>query len=323
MPEEPDVETFGHPDARRPGVHTATAPTEAAPPLPAFRTLRPGQRSQVWVGGVDLETPQLLFETDELLLEAPNWTLDGTALVLNGDGHLWTLDLGEPSAGPTRVVFVDLPALNNDHVLDPDGVHVYLSAMDTHIYRGLLSGGTVERVSPEDERWHFLHGVSPDGARLAYVQIDDFAVPGQLAIRQADGSVRILDVGPGHLDGPEWSPDGDWIYLNTEAFTDTPGHAQLARVADADGRLERLVVSDTVDWFPHLAPDAAHATYLAFPAGTQGHPADHDVEVRVVSTADWTTPLRRYPLPGGQGTLNVNSWSPDANRFAFVAYPLP
>jgi hypothetical protein len=46
------------------------------------------------------------------------------------------------------------------------------------------------------------------------------------------------------------------------------------------------------------------------------------VEVRVVATSDWSAPLQRYPLFGGQGTLNVNSWSPDSSRFAFVAYPI-
>ena len=61
---------------------------------------------------------------------------------------------------------------------------------------------------------------------------------------------------------------------------------------------------------------------ITFPAGTLGHPADLEVEVRVVSTQDWTTPLQRYPLFGGQGTINVNSWAPDSTRFAFVAYPL-
>ena len=268
-----------------------------------------------------MDSPKLLFETDSILLEAPNWTHDGATLVLNGAGRLWTLDVADPTDGPREVAFVDLPELNNDHVLDPDGVHVYMSAIDGHIYRGLLTGGVVERVSPDDGRWHFLHGVSPDGTRLAYVQIDQLTEPGRLAIREPDGSVRLIDVGPGHLDGPEWSPDGDWIYLNTETFTDRPGHAQLARVAEADGQVERLVVSDTVDWFPHVSPDASRATYLVFPPGTQGHPADLEVEVRVVSTSDWSTPLQRYPLLGGQGTLNVNSWSPDATRFAFVAYP--
>jgi len=53
-----------------------------------------------------------------------------------------------------------------------------------------------------------------------------------------------------------------------------------------------------------------------------GHPADLPVDVVVVSTGDWTTPLHTWSLFGGQGTLNVNSWSPDSTRFAYVAYPL-
>ena len=286
------------------------------------RVLAAGQRSQIWIGGPHLAAPELIYETDSVLLEAPNWTLDGKHLVLNGAGGLWTLNLTSPDAGPDRVDLGQLPDLNNDHVLDPDGQHVYLSAMDTHIYRAPLAGGAAERVTPEDGKWHFLHGVSPDGQRLAYVQIADMAQPGQLAILESDSSISILPVGEGHLDGPEWSPDGQWIYLNTETFTTAPGHAQLARIPDGGGPVERLLTSDTVDWFPHLAPDAQLATYISFPAGTLGHPADLDVEVRTVATDDWTTPLQRYPLFGGQGTLNVNSWAPDSSQFAFVAYPV-
>ena len=212
------------------------------------------------------------------------------------------------SGGLARVDFESLPELNNDHVLDPDGEHIYMSAADGHIYRGRVGGGPVDRVSPEDGCWHYLHGVSPDGARLAYVQIDEFDDRGKLALMEPHGPAVVVDTGTGHLDGPEWSPDGSWIYFNTESFTEKPGHAQLARIRDAGGSVQRLVTSDTVDWFPHLSPDSQSAAYIAFPAGTLGHPADLDVEVRVVATSDWATPVRRYPLFGGQGTINVNSW---------------
>ena len=289
--------------------------------MPA-RTLKPGQTSQVFLAGTDLDDPQLLLETSDLLLEAPNWTTDGTHLVLNGDGALWTLDATR-GGRPARVPFEGLPDINNDHVLAPDGDHVYLSAMDTHVYRGSLAGGPVERMTPDDGRWHFLHGVSPDGTRLAYVEIATMERSvGRLVVLEADGSTRTVDTGPDHIDGPEWSPDGTWIYFNTEGFTTAPGHAQLARVPDGGGEVEHLVSTGTVDWFPHLSPDGAYATSISFPAGTLGHPADLDVEVRLVATSDWTTPLRRYPLFGGQGTLNVNSWSPDSTRFAYVAYPV-
>jgi TolB protein len=289
----------------------------------SYRTLSVGQRSQVWIAGPDLSDPKLLFETDDLLVEAPNWTTDGAALIVNGAGQVWRLEVeGEP-AGLVKIDYQDLPDVNNDHVLDPDGEHIYLSAMDQHIYRAALAGGAPSRVSPEDGYWHFLHGVSPDGSRLAYVEIDTFDKPGRLAVLAVGSdSPEIWPAGDGHLDGPEWSPDGKWVYLNSEAFTEAPGHAQLARVPDGGGPIERLVSSDTVDWFPHVSPDARYAAYISFPTGTVGHPPDRDVEVRVVDTSDWSSPLQRYPLFGGQGTINVNSWAPDSRRFAFVAYPV-
>jgi TolB protein len=287
----------------------------------AYRVLADRQRAQVWIGGPGRSTPDLLTEFDDILIEAPNWSLDGQALYVNGHGRLWRLDIKRPDAGLRPVEFAHLPPINNDHVLDPDGERIYLSADDGHIYRGALVGGPVERVTPDDGAWHFLHGVSPDGSRLAYVQLMGLAGPGQLALLAPPGLPTFVDTGPGHLDGPEWTPDGQWIYFNTEGFSQQPGHAQLARIPDPGGVMEHLVVSDTVDWFPHLSPDARWASYLSFPSATLGHPADLDVVVKVVATSAWATPVQSYPLFGGQGTLNVNSWSPDSASFAFVAYP--
>jgi TolB protein len=101
-----------------------------------------------------------------------------------------------------------------------------------------------------------------------------------------------------------------------------PGHSQLARVPAEGGRMEGLVESETVGWFPHLSPNGGLACYISFPTGTLGHPPDLDVEVRLVRNADWRDVVWRFPLFGGQGTINVNSWSPDSRRFAFVAYPV-
>ena len=134
----------------------------------SYRTLAPGQRSQVWIGGPDLPVPELVLETEELLVEAPNWSLDGDALYLNGNGVLWRLDLSTGAgSGLTEVAHEGLPAINNDHVLDPDGRHIYLSANDGQIYRAALAGGPVDKVTADEGVWHFLHGVSPDGGRLA------------------------------------------------------------------------------------------------------------------------------------------------------------
>lgn len=287
-----------------------------------IRTIQPGQRCDVWIASVGGEA-EVLFSTEDLLLEAPNWTLDGGSLILNGGGKLWRLDVGGGSLVP--VPLDGIPDLNNDHVLAPDGKGIFLSANDGHIYGAALDGGQAERITEDDGFFHFLHGVSPDGQELAYVGIEagDFTQPGRLMTIPADGGATAsVDVGSGHCDGPEYSPDGKWLYLNTESFTSLPGHAQLARVQVDGSGFERLLESETVDWFPHVSPDGRFGSYIRFPRGTEGHPADLPVAVVLVSTGDWTTALHTWPLFGGQGTLNVNSWSPDSERFAFVAYPL-
>jgi TolB protein len=279
----------------------------------------------VWVADVASRSAHVVHTNDSLLLEAPNWSPDGKGLLLNADGLLWRLELAEPQT-LTQLHFSGLPPINNDHVVDAGHDRIYLSADDGHIYAAPLEGGPAVRVTHDASRYHFLHGVSPDGATLAFVELaaQDFSAAGRLALVAATGGpTHYLDVGETHVDGPEYSPDGAWLYLNTEEFGRRPGHAQLARLPATGGRLERLVSSETVDWFPHLSPDGSHATYLAFPAGTLGHPADLDVEVRLVATTDWSEVLTRFPLHGGQGSLNVNSWSPDSRRFAFVAYPMP
>lgn len=285
------------------------------------RTLTPGQRCEVWIASAATGARELVVASNRLLLEAPNWTPDGSALILNGDGGLWRLELG---GSLTAVPVTGIPAINNDHVLAPGGQEIYLSAEDGHIYRAGIRGGDAVRVSAADGFSHYLHGVSPDGARLAYVAIEagDFSRPGRLmTMPAAGGPVTAVDTGTGHCDGPEYSPDGEWIYLNTEAFTDWPGHAQLARVRPDGSELECLLTSASVDWFPHLSPDGRLASYVRFPPGTLGHPENLDVDVVVVALEDWTTPLHSRALFGGQGTLNVNSWAPDSDRFAYVTYP--
>lgn len=293
-------------------------------PLMVARKLRPGQRAEVWIVDVGGGVPELVFSTDEVLLEAPNWTPDGSGLLLNGDGLLWRLPLS-PEVALTAVKIDNLPPINNDHVLDSPRGLIYLSANDGHLYVAPVTGGTATRVSQDSSRYHFLHGVSPDGTTLAFVDLPrgDFSAPGRLAlIPAAGGQTTYPDAGSGHIDGPEYSPDGLWIYLNTEEFGIRPGHAQIARIPAGGGSLEHLVATDTVDWFPHLSPDGELATYVSFPPGTLGHPADLKVEVRLVRVGDWGSILQSIPLFGGQGTLNVNSWSPDGTKFAYVAYPI-
>jgi Tol biopolymer transport system component len=293
------------------------------------RRLAPGQRCQVWIHDCDGGDNTLLLETRELLLEAPNWALHGDYLILNGAGTLWRIPVHSPELQPIGIEGV--PPLNNDHVLDPDGAHIFLSAYDDwQLYRAPLGGGTAVRITGKQGPtglMHFLHGVSPDGKQLAFVGVDAEARAGSLVVKSAeiytiaaDGTdYRQITRAGVPADGPEYSPDGQWLYFNSETFC---GHAQIARMRTDGSEVSRLIVSQTVDWFPHLSPDGSNLVYLAYPPGTKGHPADLPVQLKLVRHGQWSQSICAADLFGGQGTINVNSWAPDSRHFAYVAYPM-
>jgi TolB protein len=295
----------------------------------APRQLKPNQRCEVWIFDCVSQQNTLLFTTADILLEAPNWSTRDNSLILNGAGTLWRIPVNAPKLEPITISAV--PPLNNDHVLDPDGVHIFLSAYDDwQIYRAPLAGGNARKItgteSPEG-LMHFLHGVSPDGSELAFVglRLDQTAetfkaVSAEIYTVGADGrGYRQITHAGVPADGPEYSPDGQWLYFNTERFS---GHAQIARMRRDGSEQSRMTFSNTVDWFPHLSPDGRHTVYLAYPEGTTGHPADLAVELMLVRDNQWGAARCAARLFGGQGTINVNSWSPDSTRFAYVAYPI-
>jgi TolB protein len=292
------------------------------------RVLKPYQTCQVWIFDTDTNQSTLLLETASILLEAPNWTMDND-LILNGAGTLWRLAV---DGGPLEPIVIEgLPPLNNDHVLDPDGTHIFMSAYDDwQIYRAPVKGGVATKVTGKenpDALLHFLHGVSPDGGQLAFVgiRLDETSETFKLLTAEiytvgADGTgYRQITNQNVPNDGPEYSPDGKWLYFNTEQFS---GHAQIARMRTDGSEQTRLTNTTTVDWFPHLSPDGSKAVYLAYPSGTEGHPQDLNVELMLVQNDNWDKATRAASLFGGQGTINVNSWSPDSRRFAYVAYPI-
>jgi Tol biopolymer transport system component len=121
-------------------------------------------------------------------------------------------------------------------------------------------------------------------------------------------------------DGPEYSPDGQWIYYNSEEAASVPGHAQLFRMRPDGTGQEQLTFDDRVNWFPHLSPDGTRLVFISYEPGTLSHPADVPVTLRVMP-ASGGTPETVATLFGGQGTLNTNSWATDSQRFAFIAYP--
>jgi TolB protein len=278
------------------------------------RRLGDGQTAEVYVVDVRSGVSRLVFSSTEILVEAPNWSPDGKWLVLNGDGRLFRL----PVVGG-ELEEIDLggvPPINNDHVVGPDGETVYVSAEDGHLYA--VTAGVARRVSNErgEGFQYYLHGVSPDGAQLAYIGMDSRRNTNVWTIPAAGGDDVPVTDDEFADDGAEFGPDGEWIYFNSERASE---NAQLFRVSGEV--LEQLTDDERVNWFPHPAPDGSAIAYVSFPPGTVGHPADvEDVRVRLLDPAGEIREIAT--VFGGQGTMNVPSWSPDSKFFAYVAYPV-
>ncbi|MBL7493344.1 PD40 domain-containing protein [Frankia sp. AgB1.9] len=288
------------------------------------RRLRPGQRSQLWVADTETGKQTLLYERHDLLFEAPNW-VEPELMLVNADGKLWEYRF---DGDLTPIAFEGVPDLNNDHIPDADGTHIYLSCNDWNIYRAPIRGGLAVPLtfSRNDPRTlYFAHGASPDGTQLSYIEAEVRAnyevTKTGIFMMSADGTNRRRLTPLENANGPEFTPDGEWVYYTTERFD---GHMQIARMRPDATEDERVTFDEAADhWFPHFSPDGRRAAYLAYQRDSGDHPADRWVELRSVALPDWSSPRTMAQIRGGQGTLNVNSWSPDSTRFSYVAYPLP
>jgi hypothetical protein len=247
--------------------------------------------------------------------EAPNWSGDNM-LYFNGGGRIYRV----PVAGgtPEQISTGDV-RVNNDHGLSPDGRSMAVSGSigktESRIFIIPVTGGAPRLITPNMPS--YWHGWSPDGKTLAYCasrnrEYDIYTIPVD------NGEETRLTTAPGLDDGPDYSPDGRYIYFNSERS----GLMRIWRMK-ADGSEQEMFSSgpESADWFPHPSPDGKWIVYLSYEPTVKGHPANKDVILRLVpSTGGAVRTL--VTLFGGQGTINVPSWSPDSRRFAFVSYRL-
>lgn len=247
-------------------------------------------------------------------MEAPNWTSDGR-LIYNSEGLLYSIPVAGGTETHIDTGFAD--RCNNDHGLSPDGSTIAISDQSQDdglsvVYTVPIGGGTPTRITAGSPS--YWHGWSPDGSTLAYCAERDgrfgiFTIPAQ------GGTERRLTTAEHLDDGPDYSPDGEHIYFNS----DRTGLMQIYRMRTDGSELERVTDDETGDWFAHISPDGRWMVYVAFDAAVEGHPRDKDVSLRLMDLRDGGT-RTIAKLFGGQGTMNVPSWSPDSTRFAFVSY---
>jgi hypothetical protein len=256
-------------------------------------------------------------------IEAPNWTHDGRALIYNvsgraqGWGQLMRFDLENRKPTPIPTDFATRN--NNDHVLSFDGTMLGISDQSgshggqSRVFTLPVEGGTPRRITERTPS--YLHGWSPDGKFLVFTGVrsnrtDIYKIPST-----GGDEVRLTDA-EGVSDGPEYSPDGKFIYFNSSRT----GKMQLWRMKPDGTDQEQLTRDEWNNWFPHISPDGKWIAFISFPADidAKDHPYYKQVYLRLMPIDGGVPKVIAY-VYGGQGTMNVPSWSPDGKRLAFVS----
>ena len=292
---------------------------------------RNGDKSILQVFDIETGEAKVLKEFDDVI-EAPNWSADGTFLTYNSNGRIFKFEISTGEVSEIESHYVD--NCNNDHVLDPDGSGIYVSHHTkddglSRIYKIYFDGRLPRLVTPLAPS--YLHGITPDGKTLAYCaerngSYDIYTIPA------SGGYETRLTTAFGLNDGPEYDGDGEYIWFNSERSGRMQAYCMKA---DGSGQAQMTHDLHWNTWFPHISPDRQKVVMVAY-AETDVRPGEHVpnkyVELRLMHrlnsadpssetpAAEWSAPQTILKLFGGQGTINVNSWAPDSKRFAFVSY---
>ncbi len=271
-------------------------------------------RSSVEIFNIRTRENRVVWQTEKLF-EAPNWSPDGTYLLLNTEGLLYRL----PVVGNGEIEKVDTgfaTQCNNDHGISPDGSLYAISDKvefgKSAIYLLPSSGGAPRLMTKNLPS--YWHGWAPDGKSFAYCgnRNDVFDI---YSMDIESGTETRLTRGEGRNDGPDYSPDGAWIYFNSSRT----GQMQIWRVRPDGSDVERITDSAYGDWFPHPSPKGDKVVFISYDGDVFDHPRDQNVRARLMDP-DGGNVETLFDLFGGQGTMNSPNWSPDGDEFAYVRY---
>lgn len=265
---------------------------------------------------VDTGVRTIVYHTSDSL-QAPNWTPDGKALIYNRNGKLYRFDLATRTPKEINTDFAD--ENNNDHVLSFDGKMLGIShrrdaESNSIVYTVPVAGGIPKEITPTGPS--YLHGWSPNGKQLVYTggrdgNFDIYSIA-------SDGSDKEqrLTTFSGLEDGPEYSPDGSHIYFNSTHS----GLMQIWRMPPGGYEHEQVTDDEFNNWFPHISPDGRRIVFISYGQDVKPdeHPFYRQCYLRMMPYPGGPAKVIAY-VYGGQGTINVPSWSPDSKKIAFVS----
>jgi len=251
--------------------------------------------------------------------EAPNWMPDGKKLLFNMNGLLYKIPV---EGGDIEKLNTDFATrCNNDHGISFNGKLLAISSSPegkgSAVYVLPLTGGVPKLITEDTPS--YWHGWAPNNEEVVYVAQRNGKQEYNIYRNSIEGGkeVALTNIKPGqHVDGCEYTPDGKYIYFNGNLT----GMMQIWRMKPDGSGKEQITFDNYNNWFPHISPDGKWIVIISFPPtiDPNSHPTYKRVMLRIMPISGGEPRVLAY-LYGGQGTINVPSWSPDSKQIAFVS----
>src|SRR5678809_1521959 len=289
------------------------------PPANDYRPYRDYIGSHLEIMDVQTGLRKIIY-SDNGSIQCPNWTKDGKTLIFNSSAGL-LYNYAFASGSVIKINSGPVINNNNDHVLSPNGKQIAISnyvgdkRTSTIFTLPLTGSDNPIKITSEDSGHSFLHSWSPDGKKLLFTgfrnkQYDSWSVDIKKKKETQLTNLATLD------DGSEYSPDGKWIYFNSVRT----GTMKIWKMKADGSNQEQVTFDEYNDWFPHFSPDGKWVVYISFPKEIDPatHPFYQKIYIRLMPASGGVPKTIAY-VYGGQGSMNVPSWSPDSKRVAFVS----
>jgi TolB protein len=238
--------------------------------------------------------------------------------IIHGQDVISRLEIVNAKSGERRIVKefdgrVEAPNWT------PDGKYLVYNSGGL-IYKIPVAGGEPALISTGSVKGcNNDHVISVDGKILAISARGPSSHSQIYQLPLSGGEPTLVTpLGPSYLH--RISPDNKYLAY----CANRNGNYDVYVIPTSGGEEIRLTTTEGLDDGPEYSPDEKKVVYITYQKGDVepgSHPPNKNVELNLMSAkgGESKTVVKLF---GGQGTINVNSWSPDSKEFAFVSYEL-
>ncbi len=250
-------------------------------------------------------------------MQSANWAPNGKSIYVFEDGRIESIPYLTPEAGgtPLPIDTGTLIGCSGNFGVSPDGRSLAVSCTESkdgphQVYLLPVAGGPTARRLTQGAVSSYFHAWSPDSKTIAFTRgsagkADLFTVP-------ASGGAEARLTGDTVNDGPDYSPDGKFIYFDSSRS----GSSQIWRMQPDGTAAEQITDDDNVNSSPHVSRDGKTIAFLSQPAGTGAGMGPAAIRVMAPSDGQIRTLVN---FQGDRGSFSMYGWG-DTNHLAFVSY---